>query len=252
MSFVGDAAPYVSAGLEFIGGIAANQASAKSVDKQLAFQERMSSTAYQRATRDMQAAGLNPALAYQQGGASSPGGASYDAENVGAAGSRGFAAGTSAKAVMQQTAADVELKRAAADKTTAEANQIKLESQLRVQNLHEQVGLTAASAGAQSTLGSLRAMEYGFLSDTYKARVEAGLLAPAQARQQLAEAKARTDLMSQSELESKVRTRLGELNIPGARNRAGAESTWWKTYVAPFLSDAQGVARMASPFLGGF
>tara|TARA_B110000483_G_C17984348_1_gene460998 strand:+ start:206 stop:790 length:585 start_codon:yes stop_codon:yes gene_type:complete len=60
----------------------ANTETRASNAKQMAFQERMSNTAYQRGMQDMQKSGLNPILAGKMGGATSPAGASYQAQKA--------------------------------------------------------------------------------------------------------------------------------------------------------------------------
>lgn len=58
----------------------ANQANIAAAEKQMNFQERMSSTALQRSRADAQRAGFNPILGMAQGGATTPGGASSVAQ----------------------------------------------------------------------------------------------------------------------------------------------------------------------------
>jgi hypothetical protein len=81
----------IAAGASIYSANQRNKAAQKAAANQMSFQENMSNTSYQRGMKDMKQAGLNPILAGKMGGASTPGGATYQPENVGMAAQQSFA-----------------------------------------------------------------------------------------------------------------------------------------------------------------
>jgi len=111
-----------------IGGIASalgaskqQTASKEMAREQMRFQERMSSTAYQRAAKDLEAAGLNRIIALGSP-ASSPGGAMGQAQNIGAAG----VAGVSSALQSAQTLAQVRNTKLQGDIIAPEAHRARI------------------------------------------------------------------------------------------------------------------------------
>lgn len=147
-------APLLAAALPaLIGGVAsafgqsmANQEAKASAKTQMDFQKETLQHQYQWGMEDMRKAGLNPILAYKQGGAGSASGADYTPGNVGSAAVTG--ASTAQSSALATKAQDVQLENIAAD-TRLKSSQDKTQAALQTQALAQ-----AGQANSQSALNA--------------------------------------------------------------------------------------------------
>ena len=149
----------LGAGIGLIGGLFQNSAQSAAANKQMAFQERMSNTQYQRGVTDMKAAGLNPMLAYSQGGASAPTGAMPNVGNVGESVVKGMQGSVSSaaqsmvmKAQLANVTEDTKLKMAQANAAAASA---------KAQNANSAVVLGSMPAVLRKAIADAETAEFG-------------------------------------------------------------------------------------------
>lgn len=110
----------VSGGLSLLGGVLGNRSASRAARENRQWQEHMRATQYQTAVSDLKAAGLNPMLAYTQGGAGTPAGGAAVTRDVVSPSVASASATASAMASIANIQADTDNKRATADQIKAQ------------------------------------------------------------------------------------------------------------------------------------
>lgn len=212
--------------LGFLGQDDANDSNREIAKENRDFQERMSNTSYQRAVGDMQKAGLNPMLAYSQGGASTPAGSTATMGNALGAGVasaqaaqetvKGVSQAEQNKAVTDQVRATT--KKIESETMTNQANTALLQAQIKLiqnQGYASYADFLGKDTDAK-TKGAIfdSAWKYGLFDEETIGRIST-------ARQNQVDLKKKEHTFAADVAQRKAESKLTEYALP--ENKAGAE-----------------------------
>lgn len=211
-----------------------NAANAEQAQRQMDFQNQQTSTSYQRGVLDMEKAGLNPMLAYSQGGASSGNGAQAVMGNAVGAGANSALSGLETISGIRQTLSN-------ADNLDAVTNRTKSETALNALRAFQVEQDTNTSAASAEKLRADRELALATLK---------GTLADSDVKENTVGA--RTSLAEQQTRGAAAGATLSELEAPRARNEARSQDSWWMREVAPYANSAgqaaRGIRGLIKPF----
>lgn len=250
---------------------AQNNASAVAAAQNRDWEKMMSDTSMQRRVSDLQAAGLNPMLAYSLGGAAVPGGSVAQVTGADTITNSAF---SSQRVSNESSLVSAQVANLTSDTRNKDAQAAYINAQtenMRVDTAVKQSMIPLNQVGAEKSAAEISAIrqqitesiarvdqlvKQGKLTDAEAAKVRAEIPNLVMQRQViLSQARATSAAgieHAASADEIRKRTELLGYDVPKAFNRSEAEQTWWKQKVSPYLDDILGIGGLGASAAGGF